>query len=426
MIRRKPICHVPRRRRWLGLALLVAIPILAACTVSNDPDGWAPPVVTEIDGRTVILARVDNNLLGAIDVDQADPIVWLFPGIAAGQPASVDDERPFPGLDDPVDAQGFYGPPVPIGADDAELVIADHSEGIVYAIRRDGSSARILLDTEDRVIAGIVVADDARTIFVASTDDHVYAIDTARPPTNIDDRKGFTWIADDIDGRVWGTPALAESSAHGTLLLVPTMNGSVTALRTSDGVAAWSFESGGGIASDITVVDGLAYVGAFDGIFYALDVESGDVHWRAQGSNWFWTSALVANGVVYVGDLDGDIWAWDAQTGASIWAGAFHALERIRAGLTLTAAGELVVITREGTLLGVDPSTGERIWGDPANPLQTSNRVLATPLILADDSVVLSDDQGVLWRTRVGSGRVCEIFPERNSDCERLLDADQS
>ena len=84
-----------------------------------------------------------------------------------------------------------------------------------------------------------------------------------------------------------------------------------------------------------------------------------------------------------------------------------------------------MIITREGTLLAIDPDTGRQVWGDPSNPLKTSNRVLATPLILADDSVLISDDQGVLWRSRVGSGRVCEIFPERNLDCERLLDADQ-
>ena len=131
------------------------------------------------------------------------------------------------------------------------------------------------------------------------------------------------------------------------------------------------------------------------------------------------------NGTVFVGDLHGAVWAWDAATGAARWPEPFQAGERIRAQPALTSAGELVIITREGTLLAIDPDSGRQVWGDPSNPLKTSNRVLATPLILADDSVLISDDQGVLWRSRVGSGRVCEIFPERNLDCERLLDVDQ-
>ena len=413
------------RRRLRGLALLAAIPILAACTVTNDPDGWAPPIATELDGRPIVIARVEDNAMAAIDLDRANPVVWMFPGVAAGQAPAQDDERPFPGLDGPVEAQGFYGAPAVIGANAEEIVVADHNEGIVYAIRRDGSSARVLLDTGAPVIAGVVAADDGRTIFIATTDERVYAIDTESPPLSVDDAEAFVWIAEGIEGRIWGTPAIAHTDAHGALLIVPTMAGQVVALRTDDGAVVWTFRSGAGIASDVVVGDGLAFFGGFDRTFYALDVETGEERWRAEGAHWFWTSALLVNGTVFVGDLHGAVWAWDAATGAARWPEPFQAGERIRAQPALTSAGELVIITREGTLLAIDPDTGRQVWGDPSNPLKTSNRVLATPLILADDSVLISDDQGVLWRSRVGSGRVCEIFPERNLDCERLLDADQ-
>ena len=105
------------RRRLRGLALLAAIPILAACTVTNDPDGWAPPIATELDGRPIVIARVEDNAIAAIDLDRANPVVWMFPGAAAGQAPAQDDERPFPGLDEQVEAQGFYGAPAVIGAD---------------------------------------------------------------------------------------------------------------------------------------------------------------------------------------------------------------------------------------------------------------------------------------------------------------------
>lgn len=417
--------HCLGDRRWLGIALLAAIPLLAACTISNDPDGWAQPIAAEVEGRPVIIARVEDKLIGAIDLDRANAVVWMFPGAAAGRPESDDDDRPFPGLDDPVDAQGFYGAPATIGANDDEFVVADHNEGVVYAIRRDGSSARVLLDTGVPVIAGVVVADDARTIFVATTDERVYAIDTENPPRDVDDQEAFVWPPAGVEGRIWGTPALVRSETHGPLLIVPTMSGHVSALRTSDGTAAWTFVSGAGIASDVAIDGGLAFFGGFDRTFYAVDIESGDLRWSAQGAHWFWTNALAVNGAVYAGDLHGAVWAWDAQTGAARWPEPFQAGERIRAQPALTAAGELVIITREGTLLAVDPETGAQIWGDPETPLRTSNRVLATPLVLDDGSLVISDDQGVLWRSRVGAGRVCQVYPDRNLECERLLDADR-
>lgn len=419
-VKRSPV----RSRRLFAIALLGLLPLLAACTISNDPDGWAPPLLAKVDGEQVIIARLSDASLGAIDLSRRDPIVWAFPGIPSGQSTIEDSDRPFPGLTEETEAKGFYGVPVAIGAQAEELVIADHNEGVVFAVRRDGTSARILLETEDRVIAGLVVADDARTLYVATTDERVYAIDTEDPPADIDDVEGFVWIADQIRGRVWGTPALADTEAHGTVLIIPTMAGDVTALRADTGAVAWNFNSGSGIASDVVASEGIAYLGGFDQRFYAIDTETGDLRWSRRGLNWFWTKALVADGMVYAGDLDGNIWAWDAQSGALVWEAPFATEERIRAAPTLTPAGELVIVTREGTLLAADPATGERIWGDPETPLQTSNLVLANPILLDDGSLVISDDQGVLWRTRVGAGRVCQIFPERNSDCERLLDAD--
>ena len=95
----------------------------------------------DLNLRGLPLAKPPYGRLSAIDLDRANPVVWMFPGAAAGQAPAQDDERPFPGLDEQVEAQGFYGAPAVIGADAEEIVVADHNEGIVYAIQRDGSSA---------------------------------------------------------------------------------------------------------------------------------------------------------------------------------------------------------------------------------------------------------------------------------------------
>ena len=367
--------------------------------------------------------------MGAIDLNAdllANPVVWEFPGVPRGR--ILQDEELFPGLLEEADARGFYGTPVAIGAGADEFVIADHDAGTVFAVRRDGTSARVLLETEDRVIAGIVVGEDARTVFVATTDDHVYAIDSDNPPADRDDLDRFLWVAEGLGGKVWGTPALAQTTAHGSILIVPTTGGRVVALRVADGTVAWTFKSEAAVVSDIVVRDGSAYFGGFDRTFYALDVEmeTGDPpKWTQSGDDWFWTTPLIVDNALYVGDLSGKIWAWDIGTGAPIWLEPYDTTERIRARPAVTEAGELVIITREGTVLALDAASGLKIWPQALVQLQTDNRVLADPLILDDGSILISDDQGLLWRSRVNRGAVCQVFPDRNGTCELLLDGDQ-
>ena len=407
-------------RRWLGAAFVIAIPVLTACGINDDPDGWAPPIETEVersDGSTVsvILVRTGDNRIAAIDLTSLNPIVWEFPGTPSGQPVAEDNV--FPGILTEIDAKGFYGVPTPIGPQGEEFVIADHDDGIVYALRRDGTSARVILDTEDRVIAGIVVDPDGRTIYVSTTDARVYALDTENPPRHRDDTERLRWLVTDLDGKVWGTPALVETDAHGLLLLVPTTNGTVIALRTDDSNVAWSFRAGAGIASDIVVRGGLAYVGAFDRQLYALDVETGEPRWTQTGDDWFWTKALIVDGALYVGDLAGNVWAWDALTGAPLWAVPYNTDERIRAQPVLTPAGDLVIVTREGHVLALDPSSGAKIWASRDADLKVENRVLATPLVQADDRILLNDDQGELWESRVGVNRFCRVWPRSSTTC---------
>ena len=427
--------HVQRpSRRWLGVALLAAAPIAAACTVSNTPDGWAPPIEAEVetpDGSTVsvILARTSDNRVAALDLTSPTPVIWEFPGRDVRR--RVSDDKVFPGIATDgfltkIDVKGFYGAPLPIGREDEEFVLADHDSGVVYALRRDGTSARVILDTEDRVIAGVVVDPDGRTIYVATTDDRVYALDTDNPPEDREDVARMRWRVTDIGGKVWGTPALANTTAHGQVLLVPNTSGEIRALSTDDGSLAWRFPTAAGVASDIVVRGGLAYVGAFDRQFYALDVENGEVRWTQSGANWFWTKPFIEDGRLYVGDLDGKVWAWNALNGSPLWEAPYDTGERIRARPALTVAGDLVIVTREGNVLALDAATGLKIWPDGEAKLQTDNRVLADPLILSDGSILLSDDQGELWRVRVNRAAVCRVFPQDSPACERLLDADAS
>jgi len=92
----------------------------------------------------------------------------------------------------------------------------------------------------------------------------------------------------------------------------------------------WAFKTGGIIASSPTIVNGVVYVGSWDGYEYALNATTGALEWRTylgitSAPNCNPTSAgvtsvaAVQHGVVYVGGGDAYWYALDASTGAVLW-----------------------------------------------------------------------------------------------------------
>jgi polyvinyl alcohol dehydrogenase (cytochrome) len=94
----------------------------------------------------------------------------------------------------------------------------------------------------------------------------------------------------------------------------------------------WFFPTGPGVAAvsaSPSVVDGVAYVGAWNGIMYALDAFSGLPRWTFDiadpnptargGFPGIQSSAAVAGGRVYFGAADANVYALDAGNGSFVW-----------------------------------------------------------------------------------------------------------
>jgi len=382
--------HVKRpTRRWLFASLIVSVPILAACAgINNDPSGWSAPVpIDAADSDNVVIVRTGGGHVAAVDFD-TNTVLWEFP----------DRNDRFPGLLDEIDARGFYGTPA-IALNGDELIFGDHDEGLVFAIRADGTSGRIVFDTGDKIIGGIVVDDDGRSAYVATADQRVYAIDIENPPI---DRASARWIFTGAGNEIWGTAALADSDAHGRLLLVPSMDGNLYALqRDSQGGGepgvAWVFQTGGAIAGNVVVQQTVAYVGSFDGRFYAIDIETGEAKWSQPGDGWFWTTPLIDSGVVYAPDLEGSVWAWDADNGRLLEGFPYESGDPVRAKpLFSEDRSTMLILTRSKHVHFIDPTNGLGIW--TSADLEDSslpNRVLADP-ILQNGRMLINDDRGLV------------------------------
>ena len=105
----------------------------------------------------------------------------------------------------------------------------------------------------------------------------------------------------------------------------------ITTANASKLKKLWSLQTGGPIASQAAIVNGVAYVGSWDGYEYAINDTTGAVLWKTNLGTTFGggncnpqgagvsSAPTVANGVVYVGGGNQYWYALNASTGAVNW-----------------------------------------------------------------------------------------------------------
>ncbi len=93
---------------------------------------------------------------------------------------------------------------------------------------------------------------------------------------------------------------------------------------------AWSYQTGGGISTGVMVLNGVGYVGSWDGNEYAINITNGALIWKTKlGQNnvpacWpnplgVMATANIVNGELYTAAGDGNFYALNATTGAIDW-----------------------------------------------------------------------------------------------------------
>ncbi|HJT56547.1 MAG TPA: PQQ-binding-like beta-propeller repeat protein [Ktedonobacteraceae bacterium] len=106
----------------------------------------------------------------------------------------------------------------------------------------------------------------------------------------------------------------------------------ITAATASQLQLAWTFSTGGKIAAEPILANGVLYIGSWDGYEYAVNVATHALLWKqflgiAQPPEQCYfkngigitSTATVEDGVVYVGGGDGNMYALHASDGSVIW-----------------------------------------------------------------------------------------------------------
>ena len=277
------------------------------------------------------------------------------------------------------------------------------------------------ITTDSEVLSSPTVSGSS--LYVGSTDNHLYAIDTE---TNTEQWRfrtdGEVYSSPTVDsgtvyvgsglGREPGDTSLyaidadsgeqkwrfetgdkvkASPVVHENTVYVPSRDGFLYAVAAQSGEEQWRARVGFTAESSPSISDGRIYVGSFDGRLYAFSVETGEELWRVETDDLVRSSPTYADGTVYVGSSDSDLYAVDAETGRIEWQFSTEPTE-FGVQSSPTVAGSTVYVgAYDSKLYAVDAATGRKEWAFP-----TGERILSSPTVV-DGRVYVGSHDGHLY-----------------------------
>ncbi len=163
----------------------------------------------------------------------------------------------------------------------------------------------------------------------------------------------------------------------------------------------WTYDAGETIDSSAAIVNGMVYVGTYNGELLVIDLETGKLQWTYQASvvGIGESSPAVDKDTVYIGDLSGVIHAVSLTNGKAKW--TFQTDGEIRSSPVLVD-DRVLIGSYDGHLYALTTSGGKLIW-----KFETSNYVHGTPAI-ADGIAYFGGCDELFRGIRIADGK--EIF----------------
>jgi len=283
---------------WPGITVYPATPVNAAAEV--DASTGAIPAVAPAPAAVATSQTIYMAYHKVYAIDPANgKMKWVFPT----PPATLSG------------AQAFYAPPA---VSDDLIVVTDYVD-TVFALSPDtGENKWYFKPAEQkdrsRFVGGAAIGD--KYVYVASVNGVVRALNKK------DGTEAHIFKAAD---QVWATPLL-----DGDTLYVASFDRHIYALDAATLSLKWKFpdkpeDAGdppmGPIVSTPTLHKGILYFGSFNYHVYALDTATRQVRWKYDTTNWVWSSPVydeVSNRLIGA-DLDGHIFALNPEDGSPAW-----------------------------------------------------------------------------------------------------------
>jgi len=184
-------------------------------------------------------------------------------------------------------------------------------------------------------------------------------------------------------------------------------NGKVYALSAATGATRWTFQTGDKVKDAVAYAGGRVYFGSYDHHVYALNARTGKLVWRTAAQQrlgnrgTFYSTPAVAYNRVYIGSTDGKVYSfgatsgklrWSHGTGDYVYASPAVWQERVFAG------------SYNGTMYAFDAATGDVRWKFKAN-----GAISGSPIVISD-ILYFSTLKGRTYGLDPRSGKVLWTF----------------
>lgn len=163
-----------------------------------------------------------------------------------------------------------------------------------------------------------------------------------------------------LDGAASGHPV-----RYGDCLYVPTRDGAVTALDSTEGTELWSHRLPGPGTLGVALTDSLVFAGARTdggdgaGRVRAIERTTGEAVWTRRLQSSLQCPPTIAGTHLFIGDEGGTTYALARADGSVRWTDDG---ESIRGAPPAVVDETVVTLSRYGTLVALDVATGERLW----------------------------------------------------------------
>jgi outer membrane protein assembly factor BamB len=274
----------------------------------------------------------------------------------------------------------FYAPPVL--TDQGNLIVGGYN-GVVYEIgATNGNMLWRQQLSSSRLVGAPAVAGDL--VLVPSADHNLYAL---KLESGV---KVWTFATDE--------PLWSEPLVLGDRVYLAGLDHKVYALNLADGTLAWSTELKGAMTDRPSAMGNLILIGTFANQLVALQADTGSIAWTLQTDGWVWGDPAVQDNVAYFGDVNGNFYAIDAQ-GKQLWR---TKLDGGVAASPVAESGRVYIVTSDGQVFARQAVENTPDWQQPLK-----GQLLSDPVITGDSLLVaILDGDNLLTAFDAQSGAI--------------------
>lgn len=268
-------------RYWLMASLALLLLFLTACGRSSDT--W-PGVAIDSENNNIIVSY--NKAVTSLNADKERNWIYEYEGAQFFAPALITDD----------------------------VVYVGDFEGRFHAIDRESGDSLWIYEPERPTFLFITFGANDRVLAPAEANDDTVFFGTERGVFAVDINEGnegdILWEFDGTEHSVWARPLYVEESDDRHTLFVASLDKHLYALDAENGDLRWKLDLEGAIPGEphLDKERELLYLGTLNRTVFAINFD-GEIVADYQTEGWVWGSPAVEDDMLYFGDLNGYLYA---------------------------------------------------------------------------------------------------------------------